>query len=143
LILAGAFFLSKAVAIFGIPSALAAAIGGLGLAPVALILAMLAAYALMGMVLDGFSIIVMTLPVALPLVTAAGYDPVWFGIFVVVVVEMAQITPPVGFNLFVVQDLTGAPIGRIARAALPFFLIMAAFAVLLTLFPGIVLWPLA
>jgi len=74
----------------------------------------------------------------LPLVVAAGFDPLWFGIFVVITVEMAQITPPVGFNLFVVQNLTGEPINTIARAAFPFFLIMAAFAILIAIFPEIV-----
>src|SRR5690606_26011443 len=94
-------------------------------------------YALLGCVLEGLSMIVMTLPITLPLVTAAGFDPIWFGVFLVLVVEMAQITPPVGFNLFVIQGMTGAPMGRIARAALPFFLIMIGFTAVLTVFPGI------
>jgi TRAP-type C4-dicarboxylate transport system permease large subunit len=84
--------------------------------------------------------IVMTLPITLPLVTAAGFDPIWFGVFVVLVVEMAQITPPVGFNLFVIQGLTGEPLGRITRAALPFFAIMLGFAILLALVPDIALF---
>lgn len=140
LILAGAFFLSKVAALFQIPQAATAAIGALELPPLALIAALLLLYILLGMVLDGLSIIVMTLPVTLPLATAAGFEPLWFGIFLVLVVEMAQITPPVGFNLFVVQELTGERLGSIARAALPFFLITAAMVLALTLVPELVLW---
>lgn len=80
----------------------------------------------------------MTLPITLPLAVAAGYDKVWFGIFLVIVVEMAQITPPVGFNLTVIQRLTGDSMGRITRATMPFFLIMAAFVLLIAVFPGII-----
>jgi len=138
LILAGAFFLSKVAALFRIPQAATEAIGALGLAPLALIAALLLLYLLLGMVLDGLSIIVMTLPVTLPLAVAAGFEPLWFGIFLVVVVEMAQITPPVGFNLFVVQELTGERLGTIARCALPFFLITAGMVAVLALFPGLV-----
>lgn len=140
LVVAGALFLSKAMAFLGLPAAIAEVIGGLGLAPLMLILLLIVFYVALGCVLDGLSAIVMTLPIVLPLVTQAGFDAVWFGIFLVVVVEMSQITPPVGFNLFVVQGLTGEGIGRIARASLPFFLIMVGFAVLIALVPGIVTW---
>ena len=140
LVVAGALFLSKAMAFLGLPAAIAETIGGLGLAPLMLILLLIVFYVALGCVLDGLSAIVMTLPIVLPLVTQAGFDAVWFGIFLVVVVEMSQITPPVGFNLFVVQGLTGEGIGRIARASLPFFLIMVGFAVLIALVPGIVTW---
>lgn len=140
LILAGAFFLSRVVALFDIPADAAAAIGALGLPAAGLIGLLLLLYLLLGMVLDGLSAIVMTLPVTLPLAVGAGFDPLWFGIFLVIVVEMAQITPPVGFNLFVVEELTGDGLGRIARAAFPFFLITAAMVAVLLLFPGIVLW---
>ena len=95
-------------------------------------------YIMLGMILDGLTVVVITLPIVLPLVTAAGFDPLWFGIFLVITVEMAQITPPVGFNLFVVQNLTGENINTIAKAAFPFFLIMAAFALLIALIPDIV-----
>jgi len=140
LILAGAFFLSKVAALFQLPRAASAAIGALDLAPLALIGVLLVLYLVLGMVLDGLSIIVMTLPVTLPLAEQAGFEPLWFGIFLVIVVEMAQITPPVGFNLFVVQELTGEPLGRIARAALPFFLITAGMVLVLALFPELVMW---
>lgn len=138
LIIVGAFFLSKAVAIFGIPAAVAEAIAHYNLSPIGLIALLFLFYVLLGMILDGLSIIVMTLPIALPLVQDAGFSALWFGIFIVITVEMSQITPPIGFNLFIVRDLTGAGIGRIARASLPFFLLMAGLAALIVIFPELV-----
>ena len=105
-----------------------------------LILALIVFYLILGCFLDGFSMIVMTLPIVLPIVKAAGFDPVWFGVFLVLVVEMAQITPPVGFNLFVIQGLTDDGLGYIAKVTLPYLIIMVAFTMLVTLFPQIVLW---
>jgi C4-dicarboxylate transporter, DctM subunit len=140
LIVAAAVFLSQAMAFLGIPRAVAEAIGALDLAPFQLILLLLVFYMLLGCVLEGMSAIVMTLPITLPLVLAAGYDTIWFGVFLVLVVEMAQITPPVGFNLFVIQNLTGERIGRIAMAALPFFIILACFTLLVAVFPQIATW---
>ncbi len=140
LILAGALFLSKAMAFLAIPAQAAAAIGALDLGPFGLILVLLLFYILLGCFLDGTSMMVMTLPVTFPLVAAAGYDPVWFGIFLVLVAEMGAVTPPVGFNLFVIQDLTGERLSRIGWATMPFFLIMVAFTLFLALFPGVVLW---
>ena len=140
LIIIGAAMLNSAFGFLGIPKAIAAQIAELGLSPFALIFVLLVFYAVLGMFLDGTSIIVMTLPITLPLVTAAGYDPIWFGIFVVVAVEISQITPPIGFNLFVIQSQTGDSIGTIARAALPFFLILLGFALLLAAIPDIALW---
>ena len=137
LILLGALFLTRVMAYLEIPGAIAGGIAALGLAPVLLIPVLLIFYIALGMILDGLSVVVITLPIVLPLVVAAGFDPLWFGIFLVITVEMAQVTPPVGFNLFVVQNLTGEPIAMIARAAFPFFLIMAAFALLIAVFPGI------
>lgn len=142
LIVAGAFFLSKVVAILQLPQSVANAIGALELSAPMLIFILLIFYILLGMVLDGLSIIVMTLPIALPLVQDAGFSAVWFGIFVVIVVEMSQITPPVGFNLFIVQNITGESIARIARASLPFFLIIAALVAAITAFPSLVTWHL-
>ena len=140
LIIIGAALLNSAFGFLGIPKAIAAQIAMFGLPPFVLILVLLAFYAVLGMFLDGTSIIVMTLPITLPLVTAAGYDPIWFGIFVVVAVEISQITPPIGFNLFVIQSQTGEGIGRIALAAFPFFLILLAFALILAVFPQLALW---
>ncbi|WP_372620751.1 TRAP transporter large permease [Falsiroseomonas sp.] len=138
LILVGALFLSKAMARLGLPADVATAIQSWGLHPFALIAVLLLFYLLLGCVLDGLSAIVMTLPVTLPLATAAGFDPVWFGVFLIITIEMAQITPPVGFNLFVIQGLTRDGIFRIARWAAPFCIIMMTFTVLITLFPEIV-----
>ncbi len=140
LIITGAVFLSVALGFLGVPDAIAKAIARLDLSPFMLILLLIVFYAVLGMVLEGNSAIIMTLPITLPLVLAAGFDKIWFGVFLVVVVEMAQITPPVGFNLFVIQGLTGDRVGRIAYAALPFFLLMAGLCVLIVIFPEIVLY---
>ena len=138
LIVAGAYFLSIAMGFLGVPRMIAKEIVALELSPIALIVMLLVFYAILGCVLEGMSSIVMTLPITLPLVQAAGFDKIWFGVFLVVVVEMAQITPPVGFNLFVIQGMTGERIGRIARATLPFFLIMVGLALLITFVPEVV-----
>ena len=140
LIISGAYFLSAAVGYVGLPRQIATVIAELGLSPFALILLLLVFYVVLGCVLDGLSSIVMTLPITLPLVLAAGFDKIWFGVFLVIVVEMAQITPPIGFNLFVIQGMTGESIGRIAWATLPFFFIMVAMAVLVTVVPAIATW---
>lgn len=138
LITAGALFLAKGIAFLGIPRQIAEAIDALGLGPIGLIVVLTIFYMILGCFLEGISMVVMTLPITFPIAIAAGWDPVWFGIFLVVVVEMSQITPPVGFNLFVVQQLTGESLGRIAKASFPFFLIMAAFVALITAYPEIV-----
>lgn len=140
LIIIGAALLNAAFGFLGIPKAVAAQIASLGLSPFVLIAVLLVFYVVLGMFLDGTSIIVMTLSITLPLVTAAGFHPIWFGIFVVVAVEISQITPPIGFNLFVIQSQTGESIGAIAKAAIPFFLILLGFALLLAVFPDLALW---
>ena len=138
LIMIGAMFRSTVLGYLGIPRYIATEIQSWGMSPLMLIVVLLVFYVLLGTVMEGLGIIVMTLPITLPLAMAAGYDKVWFGIFLVIVVEMAQITPPVGFNLTVIQRLTGDSMGRITRATMPFFLIMAAFVLLIALFPGII-----
>ncbi|MBK0328114.1 TRAP transporter large permease subunit [Rhodobacteraceae bacterium F11138] len=138
LIMIGAMLLSTAMGYLGVPRFIATEIQSWGMSPLMLICVLLVFYVMLGTVMEGLGIIVMTLPITLPLAIAAGYDKVWFGIFIVIVVEMAQITPPVGFNLTVIQRLTGDSMGRITRATLPFFCIMAGFVMLLALFPGIV-----
>ena len=140
LILLGASILASAVAYLGVPRAVSEWVAGFGLAPGMLIAVLVLLYLVLGCFLDGFSMMVLTLPIVLPLVKAAGIDPVWFGIFLVIVIEMAQITPPVGFNLFMIQGLTALDLGRIARYAFPYLLIMIAFVSMLAAFPGIVLW---
>ncbi|MEL6209217.1 MAG: TRAP transporter large permease subunit [Pseudomonadota bacterium] len=138
LILAGALFMSKAMARLAIPTEVAASIEALNLEPWQLILLLMVFYLALGCFIDGLSTIVMTLPVTLPLVTAAGFDPVWFGIFLILTIEMAQITPPIGFNLFVIKGLTDIPLGRLAYAAAPFCGILVLLVLLILAFPGIV-----
>jgi TRAP-type C4-dicarboxylate transport system permease large subunit len=112
----------------------------LNLTPYALIAALTVVYLLMGCALDGVSMIVLTTAVVLPMVQAAGFDPIWFGIYIVIMIELAQISPPVGFNLFVLQGMSGQSILTIARAAIPFFLIMLVATVLVVVFPQIATW---
>ena len=140
LILAGAAFLTLAMGYIGLPRHLAEFIGSLNLSPFMLIIALALFYIVLGCFLDGISMVVLTMGVILPTVQAAGIDLIWFGIFVVVVVEMAQITPPVGFNLFVLQGMTKRDIAYIARVTLPFFFLMCAMVLLLWFFPQIATW---
>ncbi len=140
LIVAGASVLTTAMGYVGIPRAVAEWIAGMGLSPYMLIFVLAVFYIILGFFLDGISMIVVTLPIVLPLVKAAGFSPLWFGIFLVLMVEAAQITPPVGFNLFVIQGISGRGIGFVARAALPFFLILMGLATFITLFPQVVLY---
>jgi len=139
-ILAGAAFLTVAMGYTGIPRELARAIGAMALSPYALLAMLTVFFIVMGMFLDGISIVVLTVSIILPMVTAAGIDPIWFGVFLVLVVEMSQITPPVGFNLFVIQTITGRDIFAVARYAAPFFGLLVLAVGLLSLFPGIALW---
>ncbi|MBK6851816.1 MAG: TRAP transporter large permease subunit [Burkholderiales bacterium] len=137
-ILMGASFLTASMGFTGIPRALAEWIAQQGLAPWQLIAMLTALFMVLGCFIDGISMVVLTAAVILPSVKAAGIDLLWFGIFTVLVVEMAQITPPVGFNLYVLQNLTGKDMFYIARASLPFFLLMATAVVLIWVFPQIV-----
>jgi C4-dicarboxylate transporter DctM subunit len=138
LILLGAAFLSVSMGFTGLPRNLAAWISDMDLSVTALLLALTLFFIVLGCFLDGISVIVLTTSIIMPMVTAVGIDPLWFGIYLVIVVEMSQITPPVGFNLFVIQGLTGIDILRIAKAAFPFFLLLLLGVVLITIFPQIV-----
>jgi C4-dicarboxylate transporter DctM subunit len=140
LILAGAAFLTLAMGYIGLPRHLAEFVGSLGLSPFMLVIALSVFYIILGCFLDGISMVVLTMGVILPTVQAAGLDLIWFGIFIVIVVEMAQITPPVGFNLFVLQGMTGKEITWIARVTMPFFFLMCLMVLLLWWFPGIATW---
>ncbi len=140
-ILAGAAFLSIAMGFTGVPRVLAGYVDAWNLTPVQLLVVLTLLYIVLGCFLDGVSMMVLTASVVLPMVTAAGIDLIWFGIFTVIVVELAQITPPVGFNLFVLQALTGRDILQVTRAAMPFFFLMLLGLVIITAFPAIVLWP--
>jgi len=137
-ILAGAAFLTLAMGFTGLPRTLAEYIDSLQLSPGLLIAALVVFYIILGCFLDGISMVVLTMAVVLPTIERAGLDLIWFGIFIVVVVEMAQITPPVGFNLFVLQGMTGHQITYIARVAFPYFLLMVVAVALITVFPEIV-----
>jgi C4-dicarboxylate transporter, DctM subunit len=140
LILAGAAFLTLSMGYIGLPRHLAEWIGGLDLSPFALIMALMVFFIILGCFLDGISMVVLTMGVLMPTVQKAGIDPIWFGIFVVFVVEMAQITPPVGFNLFVLQGMTGKQLPYIARVSMPMFLLMVGAVMLIYFVPGIVTW---
>ncbi len=140
LILAGAAFLTLAMGYVGLPRHLAEWIASLGLSKAQLIFALAVFFILLGCFLDGISMVVLTMGVLMPTVNAAGIDPIWFGIFVVLVVEMAQITPPVGFNLFVLQGMTGKQLPWIAKVTMPMFFLMCGAVALIYIFPGIVSW---
>ena len=140
LILAGAAFLTLAMGYIGLPRHLAEWIGSLGLNKAQLIFALTLFFIVLGCFLDGISMVVLTMGVLMPTVQAAGIDAIWFGIFIVLVVEMAQITPPVGFNLFVLQGMTGRQLTWIARVTLPMFGLMCVAVALIYVFPGIVTW---
>jgi tripartite ATP-independent transporter DctM subunit len=139
-IIAGASFLTSAMGFTQVPMKLAQAIGEMGLSPTMLLLALTVLLLVMGCFLDGISLILLVTSIIMPLVSAAGFDLIWFGIYLVIVVEMSQITPPVGFNLFVIQGLTGKDILTITKATLPFFLLMLVAVALLHLFPSIALY---
>jgi tripartite ATP-independent transporter DctM subunit len=140
LIVLGASILGSAAAFLGIPAAVAEFVKSLGLSPFMLIVALILFYLILGCFLDGFSMIVMTLPIVMPIIKGAGFDPIWFGIFLVLVVEMAQITPPVGFNLFVIQGLTEDGLGYVARVTMPYLIIMVLFTMAIAIVPDIALW---
>jgi C4-dicarboxylate transporter, DctM subunit len=140
LILSGAAFLTLAMGYIGLPRHLAEWISSLGLSQFGLIMALMVFFIVLGCFLDGISVVVLTMGVLMPTVQKAGIDPVWFGIFIVLVVEMAQITPPVGFNLFVLQGMTGKQLPYIARVSMPMFFLMVAAVLLIYFVPGIVTW---
>ncbi len=139
LILAGASFMATSMAYTGIPVALAQWVDSLHLSPYALIAALTVMYIVLGTALDGLSMIVLTTAVVIPMIKSAGFDPIWFGIFLVLVVEMAEVSPPVGFNLFVLQTMSGKDSNTVALAALPFFFLLVAAVALITVFPQIVM----
>ena len=139
-ILAGASFLSKTMAFTGVPRELAEWVAGMNLSPYTLIAVLVVVYLVLGTALDGISMIVLTSAVVLPMIQKAGFDLVWFGIFIVLLVEIAEVTPPVGFNLFVMQNMTGKDSNVIAMAALPFFACLVLCIVIITAFPTLVTW---
>tara|TARA_Y100000294_G_scaffold150869_1_gene148399 strand:- start:11881 stop:13191 length:1311 start_codon:yes stop_codon:yes gene_type:complete len=139
-ILAGSSFLSLAMGFTGLPRNLAIWIQEMSLSPYVLIFVLTIFYIILGMFLDGISAVVLTMAIIEPMIRQAGFDMIWFGIFLVVVVEMAQITPPVGFNLFVLQGMAGKDMGYIAKSAFPLFLLMILAVIFIIIFPDIALW---
>ena len=139
-ILAGSSFLTLAMAFTGLPKNLAVFIDTLQLSPYMLLLVLTLFYIILGMFLDGISAVVLTMAIIEPMIRQAGFDMIWFGIYLVIVVEMAQITPPVGFNLFVLQGMANKDMGYIARSAFPLFLLMVLAVILVVIFPEIALW---
>jgi TRAP-type C4-dicarboxylate transport system permease large subunit len=139
-ILAGAKFLSMTMGYTGIPRALAEWVASLALSPYALIAVLTLVYLVLGTALDGISMIVLTSAVVLPMIQKAGFDLVWFGIFIVLLVEIAEVTPPVGFNLFVLQNMTGRDSNFIAKVSIPFFAMLVVCIGIITLFPDLVTW---
>ena len=139
-ILAGSSFLSLAMGFTGLPRNLAIWIENMNLSPYILIMVLMIFYIILGMFLDGISAVVLTMAIIEPMIRQAGFDMIWFGIFLVVVVEMAQITPPVGFNLFVLQGMANKDMGYIARSAFPLFLLMIIATMIIIIFPEIALW---
>lgn len=135
-----ATLLSTAMGYLHLPRELAEWIAAQNFSPMLLLMALAIFYVVLGLFLDGISITVMSLPITLPIVLLAGFDPIWFGIFLIIMIELGQITPPVGFNLFVLQSLTGESISRVALAALPFFLLMCVAALIISVWPDIALW---
>lgn len=140
LILSGAAFLTLAMGFTGLPRHLAEWIDSLNLSSGMLIVVLTVFYVVLGCFLDGISMVVLTMAVVMPTIERAGFDLLWFGIFIVIVVEMAQITPPVGFNLFVLQGMTGHQITYIGKVAFPFFLMMCVMVAMLVWFPELVTW---
>ena len=139
-ILGASAFLTVAMGFTGIPKAASEWIAGLGLSPYVLIMILTLVYLIMGCFLDGVSMIVLTTAVVLPIVVKAGFDPIWFGIYIIFMIELAQVTPPVGFNLFVLQGMSGRPIFTVAKASIPFALLLLLGTALIVVFPSIATW---
>ncbi len=140
LIILGASILGSAAAFLGVANAAASAVQEFNLSPFALLLVLFAGFIVLGSFLEGYSIIVITLPIVLPIVLAAGFNAIWFGIFLVVVVEIAQVHPPIGFNLFIIHGITGEKLSSITLATLPYLFILILFGIFLIAFPEVVLW---
>ena len=140
LILQGSSVLSAAMAFTGIPRALAQWVAAMQLNPYLVIAALCVVYLLLGTALEGVSMILLTTSIALPIVAAAGFDPLWFGVFIVIMTELSTLSPPVGFNLFVLQMMTGRDAMYVTRATMPFFILLVVAVAILAVFPEIVTW---
>lgn len=140
ILIAAASFLSAAIAFIHLPARITDVVTAMRLSPLGLLAILAGIYIVLGMFIDGTSMTVMTVPIAVPLIVQAGYDPIWFGVFLVIMIELSALTPPVGLNLYILQGLTGQDFGRTITAALPFFILLCVGTVLLVMFPEIALW---
>jgi tripartite ATP-independent transporter DctM subunit len=140
LIVIGATYFSTAMSYLGIPQKSVMVVANMHLSPYAVIFALSILYLILGCLMDSGSMIVITLPFAIPIIKLAGFDLIWFGIYLVILSELGQITPPVGFNLFILQNVAKKPIGYITRVTVPFMLLLLLSATIITVFPGIPLW---
>ena len=140
LIVVGATYFSTAMSYLGIPQKAVMVVANMHLHPYMVIFALSILYIILGCLMDSGSMIVITLPFAIPMIKLAGFDLVWFGIYLVIMSELGQVTPPVGFNLFILQSVAQKPIGYITRVTMPFMLLLLLSAVIITVFPGIPLW---
>jgi C4-dicarboxylate transporter, DctM subunit len=138
--LAAAALLTTAIGFMRLPQLLAEGIAALNLEPMELLVLLTVIYILLGTVLDGIPLVLMTVPIILPMMLLAGFDPIWVGVYIVLMVEIAIVSPPIGFNLFVLRSITGVSIGKISLAAIPFVIMMLIGLVLLAAFPQIALW---
>ena len=140
ILIACASFLSSVIAFVQLPTKITVFIEMLNLSPLSLLGILALLYIVLGMFIDGTSMTVMTVPIAVPLIVAAGYDPVWFGVFLIIMIELSALTPPVGLNLYILQGLTSEDLGRTIRSVIPFFVLLCVGTVLLVAFPEIALW---
>lgn len=140
ILIACASFLSSVIAFVQLPTKITVFIEMLDLSPLSLLGILALLYIVLGMFIDGTSMTVMTVPIAVPLIVAAGYDPVWFGVFLIIMIELSALTPPVGLNLYILQGLTSEDLGRTIRSVIPFFILLCVGTVLLVAFPEIALW---
>lgn len=140
ILIAAASFLSSAFAFMHLPNQIAETIARLELSPIGVLAILAALYIVLGMFIDGTSMTVMTVPIAVPLIVQSGFDPIWFGVFLVIMIELSALTPPVGLNLYILQGLTSEDLGRTIKAALPFFILLCLGTILMIAFPQIALW---
>jgi tripartite ATP-independent transporter DctM subunit len=141
LILIGAHVFNPFLALTEIPSDLANLLTGLDLSPYAVMLILMAAYVVLGSFLEGFAMLVLTLPIVHPLIVELGFDPIWFGVLIVITIEIGLITPPVGVNVFVVKGIAGdVPLRDIFAGVIPFWIAMIVCILLLMIFPEIALF---
>jgi len=141
LVVLGALVLAQSLSILGVPQQVMAGIAGMGLSKYAVLLLVVAVYLILGCFFDGISLMLMTLPLVFPVMMGVGFDPVWTGVIITILIEIGMLTPPVGMNLFVLVAITNGEVtlAQAARAALPYWLLLLLGVLILTLAPGIAL----